>query len=156
MVMKRGVIWAVLCLAMLGAGVQDPSARLAWMGGCWERRSPSRLIEEMWQAPRGGMMLGMSRTTAGDIVLEYEALRIYTRDGALIFAATPSRQPTAEFTSVQVGDSVVVFENMAHDFPQRVIYRHAPGDSMHARVEGTINGAERGVDFHYGRVACAG
>ena len=153
---KRGIMLAVLGLATLGASVQDPSARLAWMGGCWERRSPSRLIEEMWQAPRGGMMLGVSRTTAGDIVLEYEALRIYSRDGGLVFAATPSRQQPTEFTSVQVGDSVVVFENMAHDFPQRVIYRHAPGDSMHARIEGSINGVERGVDFHYGRVPCAG
>lgn len=51
---------------------------------------------------------------------------------------------------------VVTFENLAHDFPQRVIYRRAGADSLIARVEGTRAGQPRGFDFPYRRVACAG
>ena len=51
-------------------------------------------------------------------------------------------------------DSAVTFENLAHDFPQRVMYRRVGGDSLVARVEGTRAGRTRGVDFAYRRAAC--
>ena len=153
---RRAVMLAFAAVVLIGADANDPTGRLAWMGGCWEWRTPTLVVEEMWQAPRGGMMLGVSRTTAGDSVVAYEAIRIEARGDALAAIATPSGQPTAEFTSIEIGDSLVVFENLAHDFPQRVIYRHAPGDSMHARIEGILDGAERSADFRYGRVSCPG
>jgi Domain of unknown function (DUF6265) len=54
------------------------------------------------------------------------------------------------------GDSVVIFENTAHDFPQRIGYRKAAGDSLVAWIEGTIEGRSQRVDFLYARVACPG
>ena len=43
-----------------------PIDQAAFMTGCWERRSNTSLVEEQWLAPRGGVMLGMSRTVRGD------------------------------------------------------------------------------------------
>jgi hypothetical protein len=51
-------------------------------------------------------------------------------------------------------DGAITFSNPAHDFPQRIIYRRAGADSLHARIEGTRNGQPRGVDYAYVRVAC--
>ena len=47
----------------------------------------------------------------------------------------------------------MVFENPKHDFPQRIRYR-LKGDTLHARIEGTINGKERAIDFPYQRASC--
>jgi hypothetical protein len=107
-------------------------------------------------APRGGTMLGMARTTKGDSVMEFEQTRIVERDGRLVFIAQPSGQARTEFMSVDVSDSTVIFANPAHDFPQRVIYRRKGADAMEARIEGTRQGKQRGMDFPYRRVACAG
>jgi hypothetical protein len=41
----------------------------------------------------------------------------------------------------------VTFENPAHDFPQRVIYKLTAPDKLGARIEGMRNGNLRGVDF---------
>ena len=125
-----------------------------WMAGCWERRTGTRLVEEHWLAPRGGMMLGMGRTTRGDSVVEYEHTRIYAKGDTLVFAASPSGQAPAEFRAVSPSPDEVRFENLAHDFPQRVIYRRHGADSLFARVEGSRGGQTRGFDFPYGRVAC--
>lgn len=38
--------------------------RVGWLQGCWEAGSPERTVEEYWMAPRGGSMIGMSRTIA--------------------------------------------------------------------------------------------
>lgn len=136
-----------------GAGT-GPIERLHWMTGCWERRSGTRLVEEQWMEPRGGMMLGVSRTVRGDTLVEYEQLRIYERRGKLVFAAMPSGQPAAEFEVAELGDSVVVFENPRHDFPQRILYCRVGLDSMLARVEGVSKGKQRAVSFPYVHIAC--
>jgi hypothetical protein len=104
--------------------------------------------------PKGGTMLGLGRTTRGDSLLDFEHTRIYRRGTRLVFAANPSGQAPAEFESIHASDSAVTFENLRHDFPQRVIYRRRGADSLLARVEGTTGGQTRGVDFPYTRAAC--
>lgn len=139
-----------------GPGSGPGVDRLTWLAGCWEQRTGDRLLEEQWMAPRAGTLLGMSRLVRGERTLSYESMRIFERDDAIVYAAAPAGQPPAEFTSTHVVDSVAVFENAAHDFPQRIAYRHAPGDSLHARIEGLQDGEMRAADFRMGRVACPG
>jgi hypothetical protein len=152
-VLLRGV-------ALLAAGSAhaqtSASAPLPWLAGCWEGRAGTRLVEEHWLAPRGGTLLGVSRTTVGDSLVEYEYLRIHARADTLVFAAAPSGQTPAEFRTVSGAADVVRFENLAHDFPQRVIYRRVGSDSVVARIEGRRGGELRGIDFPYRRVACPG
>jgi hypothetical protein len=133
------------------------TAALAWLAGCWAQVSGSRVVEEHWLAPRAGVMLGLGRTVRGDTLREYEFTRIYERGDTLVYAAQPSGQPPAEFRALMPTGRAVTFENAAHDFPQRVIYRAAAGsDSLLARIEGTIGGRARSVDFPYRRVSCTG
>lgn len=158
--MFRCVILLVAVLALY-----DPSAARAqgaatvaqagWIAGCWEHKAGARLIEEQWMRPRAGLMLGVSRTVVGDSLLEYEQVALLERGGHLVYAATPARQGPAEFVSIAVSDSAVTFENSAHDFPQRIIYRRRGADSLLARVEGMRGGQLRGSDYPYRRVPCS-
>jgi hypothetical protein len=138
------------------AGDASPIGRLGWLAGCWQREAGASTTEEQWMRPRGRLMLGMSRTVRGDSTVEYEQLRIADERGTLVYHALPSGQSPTAFRAASVSDSVVTFENPAHDFPQRIIYRQAGSDSLHARIEGTRGGRTRGVDFRMRRVACAG
>ena len=160
--MHRRVVFGLVLLAALlpcrtgrAQTPQDsPVLRLSWLAGCWESERGDRRMEEQWMAPRGGTMLGMSRTVAGDAVREFEFLRISEKEGRLVLTARPSGQPEASFTSIEVTSSRVVFENPAHDFPQRIIYRLDADGSLAARIEGTQNGQARGVDFPMRRAKC--
>ena len=40
----------------------------------------------------------------------------------------------------------VVFENLSHDFPQRIIYSRK-GKQLCARIEGTLQGKEEGEEW---------
>ena len=126
---------------------------LVWLSGCWAQPRPNGLVEEQWMAPRGGSMLGMSRTVIGGTTTEYEFLRIAVVDGALAYVARPSGQAEAAFPLKSIADGVVVFENLSHDFPQRIIYRRSDDASVTARIEGTVKGEARGRDFPYKRCA---
>jgi hypothetical protein len=144
-----------LLLLMTLAPGADASA-LSWMAGCWRQETAGRIVEEMWMAPRGDAMLGMSRTVAKGRIVDHEFLQIRVQDGRLVYIAKPSQQPETTFTATTAGAHEVIFENPAHDFPQRIRYRAAGADSLVARIEGTRGGQPRGVDFPYRRVPCAG
>jgi hypothetical protein len=150
------VLLSVTMSTRARAQTQDAVAQLSWVAGCWQQRTPERhrVIEEQWMVPRARTMFGMSRTVRGDSVAEFEHLKIVERNGHAVYHAEPSGQRPAEFEARVVSDTLVVFENPTHDFPQRVSYRRRGADSLIARIEGTRAGQTRGVDFPYARVAC--
>ena len=131
--------------------------RLGWMAGCWEQRAGARIGHEQWMTPLGGTMMGMSRTVVRDTTREFEQLRIETvKDGSIRYVAHPSGQAETSFAGITVTDTLVVFENLQHDFPQRIMYRATGADSLGARIEGVRGGTLRGIDFPMQRVRCAG
>ena len=56
----------------------------------------------------------------------------------------------ATFAAVSITTGEALFEARDHDFPQRVIYRR-DGDRLTGRIEGTIAGKPRAVEWHYRR-----
>jgi hypothetical protein len=155
---RFGPVAALLIAALAISGAIDAPLtldRVAWLQGCWEARSPSRVIEENWMAPRGGTMIGTGRTVRADTLAEYELIVLRAVNGTLAYEAHPSGQAVATFTAREAGDSVV-FSNPAHDFPQRVGYRRVGADSLVAWIEGERNGRTRRIEFLYRRVRCAG
>lgn len=144
-----GLAWPVA--GAQAAGVE----RLSWLAGCWAPSTAAAGSAEHWMAPAGGMLLGMSRTVRDGRTLEYEFMRVEEAPGGkLRYTALPSRQKEASFLELRSGDSDIVFENLEHDFPQRVIYRLVAPGQLQARIEGLRHGAPRGVDFPMTRVAC--
>jgi hypothetical protein len=129
-------------------------ARLGWLAGCWELRTPTRVTQERWTAPAGGLMLGTSRTVVRGVAREFEFLRLEVREGVVQYVAQPGGRPPTAFAAREVTDSTATFENPAHDFPQRVIYRRTGPDSALGRIEGLRDGQPRAVDFPLRRERC--
>lgn len=145
------ILTALLLVSWFVPAGDTPSIDgLSWLAGCWSRARASGMTEEHWMSPRGGTMLGMSRTVRDGRTVEFEFMQIRPGDGTLVYEARPSGQPTAIFTLKGAADGAVTFENPSHDFPQRIIYQRTP-DGIAARIEGTMNGAPRAVDFPFSR-----
>lgn len=134
-----------------GLTSDEALAKLAWLQGCWAAEGAEAGSGEQWMAPAGGSMLGMSRTVRNGRTVAYEFIRIAPgADGKLAFIAQPSGQAQASFALVRQDGDTAVFENPAHDFPQRIIYRRAGKTGLHARIEGK----GKGIDFPMSRSAC--
>jgi hypothetical protein len=156
----RSFVLAGAIVFTSGAATQEKPVvaidRVVWLQGCWESASPERTVEEHWMSPRGRSMIGVGRTVRADRLVEYELVVLREDGGQLAYEAHPSGQPSTVFLSKTVGDAEVLFENPAHDFPQRVGYRRAGPDALHAWIEGTRNGQARRAEFSYRRVSCPG
>lgn len=139
-------------LALLLTGQAPPPARvddLAWMAGSWEGASGERWLEESWSAPRGGMMIGFARHGVGDALHEFEFVRLQPgEDGVLTYFAQPGGRPAVPFRLVRLEGTDAVFENPAHDYPQRIRYRR-DGDILTATIS-RLDGSHA-IDFSFRR-----
>lgn len=133
-------------------GADQALARLAWLTGCWAMSSPGVSIEEYWMPPRGGTMLGMSRTVRGDETTGFELVMIREVDGRLLYEAHPSGQAPAVFEATRSSVEAVTFENPRHDFPRRIVYNRVGADSIRAVIDDGADG--RSMEFLYGRTGC--
>lgn len=136
---ERGLRLAALLALAAAAGAAAAQGTsdiesLKWLAGHWIERRDGGDVEEVWLAPKGGLMLAMSRTvrTRGT---DFEFLRIAVADGRLTLFASPRSRPPVPFAVAEIGAQRVVFENAHHDFPRRIEYRRE-GDVLFARIEG--------------------
>ena len=138
-----------------GDAPESPLNALNWLAGCWFGRNDKTEFREHWMRPVGGMMMGMGRTTGGGKLLSYETMRIeLDATGTPVFVAKPSAQSEASFKSVKYDATSIQFENLAHDFPQRIKYQLKPDGSLDARIEGTLKGREARIEFPMRRASC--
>ena len=157
--MIRAMTCRLICLIALAVVPVTASSAsitdLAWLSGCWAATDQDTGSGEQWMPPAGGTMLGMSRTVSDGETVAFEFIRIVsTGDGGLVFIASLSGQNTTGFALVSVTDHEVIFENPDHDFPQRIIYRLLSDEDLIGRVEGTINGTARAIDFPLKKTVC--
>jgi len=152
----RHKIVCLLALAIMPASASpDSISDLAWLSGCWATTNQETGSGEQWMPPAGGTMLGMNRTVRDSKTVAFEFMRIIEKDdGGLEFIASPSGQAMASFLMVSVKDREVIFENPDHDFPRRIIYRLLSDGDLLGRIEGTIDGEERAVDFPMKSTEC--
>lgn len=155
---KRGIVSVVLFVVCgcFAVRAQDSVDSLTWMAGCWELNVPQRqmTIAEHWMKPAGGTLIGMSRTVRGGKTTGFEYIRVETTSDGIDYVAKPSsNKEETRFKLVKSSANEVVFENLGHDFPQRIIYR-SQTDGLFARIEGTQNGKLNGMDIPMKRVQC--
>lgn len=117
-----------LLMAAILANAAEAPGLPEWMAGCWEQRSDERWTEECWSDPRGGTMIGYSRTGAGAVLTEWETMQIMveeTDDPAIpkmVFWGSPKGANRTMFVWMPGTETSVTFVNAGHDYPQRIRY----------------------------------
>lgn len=135
-------IWtAGVALLLVAASPAAAIDDLVWMAGQWVSEADGRWTEESWTPPRGGVMLGHSRSGQGDALREFEFIRIAAgADGAIAYIAMPQGGAAVTFRLVRHDAASATFENAAHDYPQRIAYART-GDTLTATIS-AIDGSK--------------
>jgi hypothetical protein len=153
--MARGSgIASGLLLLVTSLGAAAPAAdvtRLGWLEGRWVGEKDGVAVEELWTPPRGGALLGMHSDVKAGRLVSWEFLRIADAGSGLTYFASPRSAPPTPFKLVEIGERRAVFENLAHDFPQRILYWLDAQDALHARIEGPQGGKTVSEDWVFER-----
>ena len=123
--------------------------KLSWMTGTWSQSKDGETVQESWLGPQGNTMVAVNLTVSAKRGASYEFLRIAASPAGLSYFGSPGGKTPVEFKLKEMGDKRVVFENLAHDFPHRIMYWMEADGAMKARVEGTIQGKARGMEWRF-------
>jgi Domain of unknown function (DUF6265) len=142
-----------LALVMAGSAQAAPADvdRLSWMAGAWMREADGVVTRETWLAPLGGVMAGVSQANRPGRKAQVEFGTITDEPGGVTFTARVEGQAPTPFVLKPGGPDEAVFENLTHDFPQRVIYRRC-GEDLCAAIEGTLGGKLETQTWRYHRI----
>ena len=78
-------------------------------------------------------------------------LLIYKKEDNLIYSVKVNNDESTDFTLVDM-QKQAVFENINHDYPQRIIYSKNDKDSLYARIEGNVDGEAQFEEFKYSKI----
>jgi len=123
-----------------------PSPKLsdfAWLEGRWRADWGPRVAEQVWTAPKAGMMLGDFRVTENDKVLVIELFTLVEKPGGINFYI---RHFTPELVPWEKSDATLLnlanaeakkfdFENPANSRPKRAVFTRIDNDTYTARSE---------------------
>jgi len=135
------------------AEAQYSLADLAVLVGCWEGGAGSVEMREQWSDADGGAMLGTTRYFRAGALVSFEFAQIVETDSAVVLWPYPGGERSPRGFPLVEADEELVFENLEHDFPVRIIYRVVDVDHLAPRIEGS-DGDGRGWDLE--RARCPG
>ena len=130
----RQLLIAVLVLSAPAAAAAE-FRDVGFMSGCWKTApgiSPE--YRECYTAPKAGMMQGSSQTVENGKTTSFEFSLVLEQDGKTIYRPFINGKQSVDFTLTKLSANEAVFENLGHDFPQRIVYRKAEG-RLTARIE---------------------
>jgi len=147
-------IGVVVACGAVNAAESSGVAGLGWLQGAWAAEDGPLQMEEVWLAPKGGALLGVHRDVAGGKMVSFEFFRVTAgADGKIVYWASPLSRPPVAFTLKEASEKKLVFENLKHDFPQRILYWLDTEGRLHARVEGPKDAAEKAQEWVFRREA---
>jgi hypothetical protein len=121
--------------------------QMTWLAGTWQRTDlpTGQSGYERWtdHGAQGFVGIGVSERS-GKTVFE-EELRIVAKDGTLYYVADVAENPQpVYFKLTEFDKNGFTFENPAHDFPQKIVYRR---DAERLQVEVSAGDKTREFEF---------
>jgi hypothetical protein len=141
--------------AISGSKNVQPIGKVIWLVGDWQKQSEKGILTEAWRKLDDSTLVGRSYLISEADTLLLESIRLEQRIGKLYYIPTVSDQNKGQpviFAQTSLTDSVVVFENPKHDFPQIITYSLLVNDSLSAEIAAVVDGQMKTRAFRMGKV----
>ncbi len=136
---------------------EDGVAAASFMVGCWaEPGDDGSGLREIYAAPAANMLTGLSQFWRDGRIVDYEFHRIDGSPAGPVLTPHPRGVASVPFRPVEIGADQIAWQNLEHDFPQRIIYRRVAVDTLVVRIEGGEGDAARSIEWRMARAACPG
>lgn len=136
------LICFTLLAANLSSGSEGDSIEVfpfrEWVG-VWIKETKERTTTETWVFSGSHSLRGSSTVAGSNGNIVFKEYLSLIRLGEIYYyiAKVPSNDYPVPFKLVEVEKARWVFENLDHDFPNRIVYEMVNDDQLLVRVSGT-------------------
>ncbi|GEM_PF-167540 len=122
---------------------------LSWISGNWVEEKDGTRTEETWSKPAGDTLVGTGRTIKNNKTVFTEYMQISREGETIVMTVYPFIKKGVAFKLVKLEPLEAVFENLLHDFPQRLVYTLQPGPKgkLTVHLEGVAEGKKITDDY---------
>ena len=151
--MKK-LIFALTFLACISAAVDTDNKtfkKLYALEGTWKMNTKRGAICEEWKKMDNNYLQNKGYMIKGNDTIISERVALTNTAAGIFYTSTVedqnNKQPIA-FKMTGSENNSFVFENPAHDFPKRIVYKLITADSIHAFIDdGTETGKRQNFYF---------
>jgi hypothetical protein len=126
----------------------DKLDKMTWLIGEWENKMPDGDLTETWSRLNDSTLTGRALFIKGKDTLHYEDIVLIQKGQNLIYAPTVKGQndnKAVEFKMIEnekenEEENEFLFENPAHDYPQKIVYKRVNDTSLVATISGKQQG----------------
>lgn len=129
--------------------------KASWLLGAWQGVMEDITMVESWTKQNDTSFVGNAVFTRNGDTLSAESLLIKIVGQDMFYCPTVTNQndgKTIEFKLTTATDTSLVFENPAHDFPQKISYVKHSDKNLTAEASGMVNGKMERQAFPMSRV----
>ncbi|MCE3283382.1 MAG: hypothetical protein K0Q66_2119 [Chitinophagaceae bacterium] len=121
-----------------------------WLLGSWKSSTSHGIALESWQVASDSSFTGVSHFIQGKDTVSSESIRLVQDGNDLLYIPTVKNQNNSQPVTFRMTSSTndqFVFENPAHEYPQKITYTRISSDSLLAVVSGKMDGKENVQQF---------
>lgn len=124
---------------------KDKIKKADWLIGKWENTSPDGVLTENWEKVNDSTFSAASYFIKEADTIHFESIVLAQKGEGLTYIATVKGQndgkPVA-FPSTSETENKLVFENLQHDYPQKITYTKGANNTLTAEISGKLNGKQ--------------
>ncbi|MDI5893329.1 DUF6265 family protein [Flavobacterium algoritolerans] len=122
----------------------------SWLLGNWENKSADGNLTENWEKLNDSTFQAQSYYIKEKDTVHFESIILQQKGENLTYTATVKGQNNDKpvvFKLTTATDKQVSFENLKHDYPQKISYSQITPDSLVAKISGIQQGKSSSEQF---------
>ena len=123
----------------------DKLEKMNWLVGSWEQKLPEGTLVENWTKENDSTFAGESYFVKEKDTTHSESIVLTQKKEELFYIATVIGQNNDEPVTFKLSsdtENKFTFENLAHDYPQKITYKKVNETNMLASISGKQQGKE--------------
>ena len=114
-----------------------------WILGSWEQQTDKGILTETWERKNDSLFVGSCYFINQSDTLHTETILLDQRDDSITYSANVKGQnndKAVPFTLTTANTNSLVFENLKHDYPQKIVYQKNKSNGLVVTISGILQG----------------
>ena len=124
-------------------GKYEKLATMDWLLGNWENKLPEGNLSESWEKKDDSTFVGHSYFIKEKDTMSIESIELLQKGEDLFYIPTVKGQNNDKPVTFKLTTATAMeftFGNLAHDYPQKIVYKKAGPNDLIATISGTQQG----------------